>query len=42
VWHAVIVGIWSMYVQLGLGQNGLSGNVCNSSRLVGGCFNKGS
>lgn len=41
VWHAVIVGIWSMYVRLGLVQNGLSGIVLNSSRLVGGCFNKG-
>ena len=41
VWHAVIVGIWSMHVRLGLGQNGLSGIVFNSSLLVGGCFNKG-
>jgi hypothetical protein len=41
VWHAVIVGIWLMFLRLGLGQNGVSGIVLNSSRLVGGWCSKG-
>ena len=39
--HAVIVGIWLMFLRLGLGHNGVSGIVCNSSRLVGGWFDNG-
>lgn len=41
VWHAVIIGIWLLFLRLGLGPNGVSGIVCNSSRLVGEWCSKG-